>query len=125
MESYCSLCTFKVPQGESNLILCTLDTIHRLFFVTRLIINKIIKVQWVDSIFTWIVTRLCLCPIHATFLVCYCIFLVDVILFAILSEHVKNTLKRVMRKCLRDMREMLKRRAIGWSVQILLIPFKH
>jgi hypothetical protein len=26
----------------------TLDTIHRLFFVTRLIINKIIKVQWVD-----------------------------------------------------------------------------
>ena len=34
MESYCSL--------------CTLDTIHRLFFVTRLIINKIDKVQWVD-----------------------------------------------------------------------------
>ena len=34
MESYCSL--------------CTLDTMHRLFFVTRLIINKINKVQWVD-----------------------------------------------------------------------------
>ena len=34
MESYCSL--------------CTLDSIHRLFFVTRLIINKIKKVQWVD-----------------------------------------------------------------------------
>ena len=34
MEIYCSL--------------CTLDTIHRLFFVTRLIINKINKVQWVD-----------------------------------------------------------------------------
>ena len=33
MESYCSL--------------CTLDTIHRLFF-TRLIINKLNKVQWVD-----------------------------------------------------------------------------
>ena len=48
MESYCSLCTFKVPQGANNLILCTLDTIHRLFFVTRLIINKINKVQWVD-----------------------------------------------------------------------------
>ena len=48
MESYCSLCTFKVPQGTNNLILCTLDTIHRLFFVTRLIINKINKVQWVD-----------------------------------------------------------------------------
>ena len=28
--------------------LCTLDTIYRLFFVTRLIINKINKVQWVD-----------------------------------------------------------------------------
>ena len=48
MESYCSLCTFKVPQGTNNLILCTLDTIHRLFFVTRLIINQINKVQWVD-----------------------------------------------------------------------------
>ena len=43
MESYCSLCTFKIPQGTNNLILCTLDTIHRLFFVTRLIINKIKK----------------------------------------------------------------------------------
>ena len=48
MESYCSLCTFKVPQGANNLILCTLDTIHRLFFVARLIINKINKVQSVD-----------------------------------------------------------------------------
>ena len=48
MESYCSLCTFKVPQGANNLILCTLDTIHRLVFVTKLIINKINKVQWVD-----------------------------------------------------------------------------
>jgi hypothetical protein len=48
MESYCSLCTFKVPQGANNLILCTLDTIHRLFFVTRLIINEINKVKWVD-----------------------------------------------------------------------------
>ena len=46
MESYCSLCTFKVPQGANNLILCTIDTIHRLFFVTRLIINQINK--WVD-----------------------------------------------------------------------------
>jgi hypothetical protein len=51
MESYCSLCTFKIPPGANNLILCTgtLDTIiHRLFFVTRLIINKINKVQCVD-----------------------------------------------------------------------------
>ena len=48
MESYYSLCTFKDPQGANNLILCTLDTIHRLCFVTRLIINQINKVQWVD-----------------------------------------------------------------------------
>ena len=48
MKSYCSLCTFKVPKGANNLILCTLDTIHRLFFVTRLIINQINKVQWVN-----------------------------------------------------------------------------
>ena len=32
----------------NNLILCTLDTIHRLFFVTRLIIDTINEVQWVD-----------------------------------------------------------------------------
>jgi hypothetical protein len=31
----CSLCTFKVPQGANNLILCTLDTIHRLFVIKR------------------------------------------------------------------------------------------
>jgi hypothetical protein len=48
MESYFSIGTFNVPQGANNLILCTLDTIHRLLFVTRLIINKINKVQWVD-----------------------------------------------------------------------------
>ena len=48
MESYCSLCTFKVPQRANNLILCTLNIIYRLFFVTRLIINQINKVQWVD-----------------------------------------------------------------------------
>ena len=41
------LCTFKVPQGANNLKLCTLDTIHIHFFVTRLIINKMNKVQWV------------------------------------------------------------------------------
>ena len=47
MESYYSLCTFKAPQGANNLILCTLDTIYRFCFVTRLIINKINKIQWV------------------------------------------------------------------------------
>jgi hypothetical protein len=35
-------------QGRSYCSLCTLDTIHRFLFVTRLIINKINKVQWVD-----------------------------------------------------------------------------
>ena len=43
MESY-----EQCRQGRSYCSLCTLDTIHRLFFVTRLIINKIDKVQWVD-----------------------------------------------------------------------------
>jgi hypothetical protein len=52
---------------------------------------------------TWYLT-----PIHISFLVCYCIFLVDLVIFGILSEHVKNTLKHVMRKCLRDMREISK-----------------
>jgi hypothetical protein len=34
--------------GRSYCSLYTLDNIHRLFFVTRLIINTINKVQWVD-----------------------------------------------------------------------------
>jgi hypothetical protein len=42
------LCTFKVPQGANNLILCTFRYYTQTFFVTRLIINKINKVQWVD-----------------------------------------------------------------------------
>jgi hypothetical protein len=43
MESY-----EQCGQGRSYCSLCTLDTIHRLFFVTRLIINQINQVQWVD-----------------------------------------------------------------------------
>jgi hypothetical protein len=43
MESY-----EQCGQGWSYCSLCTLDNIHKLFFVTRLIINKIIKVEWVD-----------------------------------------------------------------------------
>ena len=35
-------------QGQSYCSLSTLDTIHKLFFVRRLIINKINKIQWVD-----------------------------------------------------------------------------
>ena len=43
MESY-----EQCGQGRSYCSLYTLDNIHRLFFVTRLIINTIDKVQWVD-----------------------------------------------------------------------------
>jgi hypothetical protein len=38
-------------QGRSYCSLCTLDTTRRLCFVTRLIINKIDKVQWVDFMY--------------------------------------------------------------------------
>jgi hypothetical protein len=43
MESY-----EQSGQGRSYCSLCSLDIIHRLCFATRLIINKINKVQWVD-----------------------------------------------------------------------------
>ena len=43
MESY-----EQCGQGQSYCSLCTLYTIHRFIFVTRLIINKINKVQRVD-----------------------------------------------------------------------------
>ena len=48
MESYCSLCTFKVPQGANNLTTLYFRYYTQIFFVTRLIINKINKVHWVD-----------------------------------------------------------------------------
>ena len=44
MQIYCQ----NSPLFLSYCSLCTLDTMHRLFFVTRLIINKINQVQWVD-----------------------------------------------------------------------------
>ena len=43
MESY-----EQCGQERSYCSLCTLDTIHKLFFVTRLIIIQMNKVQWVD-----------------------------------------------------------------------------
>jgi hypothetical protein len=43
MESY-----EQCGQGWSYCSLCTLDTMHRHFFVTRLIINQINQVQWMD-----------------------------------------------------------------------------
>ena len=47
MESY-EQCVIVTMCKQSYCSLCTSDTIHRLFFVTRLIINQINKVQWVD-----------------------------------------------------------------------------
>ena len=47
MESY-EQCVIVTMCKQSYFSLCTLDTIHRLFFVTRLIINRINKVQWVN-----------------------------------------------------------------------------
>jgi hypothetical protein len=44
--SYCSLCTFKVPQGANNLILCTLDTIHRLCLCYKMFC---LSIQWLDN----------------------------------------------------------------------------
>ena len=69
---------------------------------------------------TWYLT-----PLHLVFLVCYSIFLIDVVIFGILTKHVKRTLKHVLRKCFRDMREIKRTTAIGWSVQILIHPFRH
>jgi hypothetical protein len=50
MESYCSLCTFKVPQGANNFntLYFRYYTQTFLCYCTRLIINQINKVQWVD-----------------------------------------------------------------------------
>ena len=47
MESY-EQCVIVTMCKQSYCSLSTLDTIHRLFVATRLIINQINKVQWVD-----------------------------------------------------------------------------
>jgi hypothetical protein len=47
MESY-EQCVIVTMCKQNYCSLCTLVTMHRLLFVTRLIINQINKVQWVD-----------------------------------------------------------------------------
>ncbi|VDI58446.1 Hypothetical predicted protein [Mytilus galloprovincialis] len=65
-----------------------------------------------------------LTPIHVLFLLCYFIIVLDAMVFGIVSHKVKLKLQLVMRKCLRDMREMSCLKALEWSALVLLVPFE-
>lgn len=73
--------------------------------------------------FQWNLTNT-LTPIHIIFLICYVIFVLDGVVFGIISHEVKEKLQFLMRKCLRDMRDMSRSKALRWSVLILMLPFE-
>ncbi|XP_063444487.1 uncharacterized protein LOC134724982 [Mytilus trossulus] len=73
--------------------------------------------------FQWNLTN-SLTPIHVLFLLCYFIIVLDAMVFGIVSHKVKLKLQLVMRKCLRDMREMSCFKALEWSALVLLVPFE-
>ncbi|CAC5419118.1 unnamed protein product [Mytilus coruscus] len=73
--------------------------------------------------FQWNLTN-SLTPIHMLFLLCYFIIILDALVFGIVSHKVKVKLQLLMRKCLRDMREMSCFKALEWSALVLLVPFE-
>ncbi|KAK3102337.1 hypothetical protein FSP39_010606 [Pinctada imbricata] len=61
-------------------------------------------------------------PLHAFFLICYVILVLDAMVLGVVSKAVSRILKYIMRECLRDMQNSSRARALGWSVKLLLQP---
>ncbi|XP_061187941.1 uncharacterized protein LOC133195968 [Saccostrea echinata] len=69
-----------------------------------------------------------LTPVHAIFVFCYSVLVLDAILFGILefvTSEVKRNIEIVFRKCFRDMKESSYSRSFGWAIRTLLYPFKE
>ena len=73
--------------------------------------------------FQWNLTNT-LSPIHVVFLFCYFMFCLDAVVLGVASHKIKTKLQYLMRKCLRDMRDISRSKALEWSVLILLVPFE-
>ncbi|KAK3101418.1 hypothetical protein FSP39_003413 [Pinctada imbricata] len=61
-------------------------------------------------------------PLHAFFLVCYTVLVLDAMVLGVVSKEVSKTLKYIMRECLRDMANSSRARALGWCLKLLLQP---
>lgn len=74
--------------------------------------------------FQWNVSNT-LTPMHILFLVCYTVTVVDIVVFGIVSHSIKEKFQLLMRKCLRDMRDMPRSKALEWSALVLVVPFER
>ncbi|XP_076447500.1 uncharacterized protein LOC143284575 isoform X2 [Babylonia areolata] len=65
-----------------------------------------------------------LTPLHVFFVFIYIILVVDSVVYGVLSKRMKEKLKMVLRKCLRDMRERSRIAVCSWATWVLVMPFR-
>lgn len=65
-----------------------------------------------------------LTPLHALFILIYFIFVVDAVLYRVISKEMKKKFRYLLRKCLRDMRERSRIEVCAWSTSLLVMPFR-
>ncbi|KAK7101544.1 uncharacterized protein [Littorina saxatilis] len=65
-----------------------------------------------------------LTPLHGIFIIIYLIFIVDSAVYGIISKAMKEKFKKVLRKCLRDMRERSRIAVCSWSTRLFVVPFQ-
>ncbi|XP_052061929.1 uncharacterized protein LOC127701995 [Mytilus californianus] len=63
-----------------------------------------------------------LTPLHPMFILCYAVIITDAIVFALVSPRIKKKLQSLMRRSMRDMRQISKIAKIKGSIVQLLIP---
>ncbi|GFO23165.1 hypothetical protein PoB_004967000 [Plakobranchus ocellatus] len=64
-----------------------------------------------------------LTPIHGLFIFIYIIFIIDSLVYGVISKAMKEKFKHVIRDCLRDMRERSRIAVVAWMTKLLVLPF--
>ncbi|KAK3769986.1 hypothetical protein RRG08_061958 [Elysia crispata] len=64
-----------------------------------------------------------LSPVHGLFIFIYIIFIIDSLVYGVLSKAMKEKFKHVARDCLRDMRERSRIAVVAWMTKLLVLPF--
>ncbi|GFS22117.1 hypothetical protein ElyMa_001609300 [Elysia marginata] len=64
-----------------------------------------------------------LSPVHGLFIFIYIIFIIDSLVYGVISKAMKEKFKHVARDCLRDMRERSRIAVVGWMTKLLVLPF--
>nr|KAG5705591.1 hypothetical protein BaRGS_034789 [Batillaria attramentaria] len=65
-----------------------------------------------------------LTPVHGLFVFIYLIFIVDSVVYNVISKAMKEKFKLVLRKCLRDMRERSRIAVCAWGTRMMVVPFQ-